>query len=215
MSLDSINALTGCKYFHLIPALGADAVLWFQNLPRRFSAAVLLGVLPPACGPGWRTHRRDCRRRCRTWRDESCCMAAPPGWSCHSHAEKTQKDKTTSWKGEEEHFRSHSAIKSDLGEFTVEDCLTFRLASLWNLSLTRPHQGSKWEKTFSSIFEFLSLLFSEQYKVFLRQQMKRNVCLGQTHKDVWQMEEADWMNTSGLLATDKLRSVSLNSTQFR
>lgn len=33
-------------------------------------------------------------------------------------------------------------------------------------------------------------MFYELYKVFLRQRMRRNICLGQTHKDVWQREEA-------------------------
>lgn len=117
----------------------------------------------------------------------------------------TQKNETTTWKEEEEHLWSHLAIKPDLGGFMAEDYLTFRLASSGNLSVTRPHQGRKWENTFCSIFTFLSLWFYEQYKVLLRQQMGRNVCLGQTHRDVWQREDADLMNTSRLLATDKLR----------
>lgn len=84
-----------------------------------------------------------------------------------------KKNETTTWKVEEEHLWSHLAIKPDLGGFVAEAYLTFRPASSGNLSVTRPHQGRKWENTFCSIFRFLSLWFYEQYKVLLRQQTGR------------------------------------------
>lgn len=115
----------------------------------------------------------------------------------------TQGDKRATWKVEEKHLWSPLEVEFEVRGFTVEVCLTFRLSSFWTLSTLWPHQGLKYgKKIFNSKFEFLSLLFYELYIVFLRRQ---NVCLGQIHKDVWQREEVDYMNTSFFWQKTKVR----------
>lgn len=82
-----------------------------------FSRAAPLGALPLVCGPGWRTRRRDCTLRCRTWTDESGCTAAPLGWSSHSRAAETKADVWKRWIPKQHSllsWKDAKAVKSSL-----------------------------------------------------------------------------------------------------
>lgn len=141
------------------------------------------GALPLVCGPGWRTHRRDCTLRCRTWTDESGCTAAPLGWSSHSRAAETKADMWKRWIPKQNSILLvHRKIVPVLLRFRTT--VTFKIVVICepshsNLFVAPPHQCgisfiAKWQSDFGRIFH----IFTNGKKKVLMRHSWWNVHLG-------------------------------------